>query len=78
LPPRGRVAGMPNTAHLAPPTQMNKISTGNSMLDVLMCLFVPLIIKHIVPVLKDYLAKMFNNRNVDSNVYTREIQHVTK
>ena len=57
---------------------MNKISTGNSMLDVLLCLFVPLIIKHIVPVLKDYLAKMFSMRNVRSNVYTREIQHVTK
>jgi hypothetical protein len=62
----------------AAPAQMNKISSGNSMVDVLLCLLVPMILKHIVPLVKVKLTKLFSIRNVESNVYTREIQHVTK
>jgi hypothetical protein len=56
---------------------MNKISTGHGALDVLLCLLVPIIIKHLAPFVRRHLPKLFR-RSANPDVYTRDIQHVTK
>lgn len=37
---------------------LNKVSTGNSMLDVLMCMVLPLILRQVMPYLYDLYQRL--------------------
>ena len=56
---------------------MNKISTGHSVMDILLCLLVPVIIRQIVPLVQRLLVGLVSYKGAP-DVYKREIQHVTK
>lgn len=40
------------------PAMLNKVSTGNSMLDVLMCMVLPLILRQVMPYLYDLYQRL--------------------
>jgi hypothetical protein len=52
---------------------MNKISTGNSFLDMLLCMLVPWLLQHLVPWLQSYMQAWFAAKPTSS--YTRNITH---
>ncbi|GFR45481.1 hypothetical protein Agub_g6825, partial [Astrephomene gubernaculifera] len=53
---------------------MNKISTGHTLLDLLLCLLVPLLLKHLAPRLADGIHKLWPQRNNAAKTFTRRIE----
>lgn len=54
---------------------MNKITTGHSFLDILLCLLVPIFIRRCLPYLQDHAAKIFARRNRSTTTHSRTISH---
>jgi len=57
---------------------MNKISTGHSFLDLLLCLFVPLILRSVVPWLTDWVSGLFSKEAKKEEVFTRNIEYTNR
>ena len=55
---------------------INKISTGNAMVDVLCCLLVPLLLRNLLPKLIEFLTDLFKRPEAPSGkVFSRVIEH---
>ena len=56
---------------------MSKISTGNTYLDLLFCLLVPLMLKHLIPLLAD-VPNWFSRTKAAEKTFTRIIEHTQR
>lgn len=67
----------PNTFLLPPHVQfglMQKLSTGNSVLDALLVMLLPLVFRHVMPFLTSLLQR-WQERNSKPNQHRRDISH---
>lgn len=56
---------------------MNKISTGHSLLDVLLCMLVPLLINRFLPQIYEVITKWFDKASpVSTQIFSRTIEYV--
>lgn len=56
---------------------MNKISTGNTMMDLFLCLLVPLLLKHLIPKLAALPLRLWPSAAAAKS-FSRCIQHTER
>ena len=57
---------------------MNKISTGNSLVDVMLCVLVPVLLRNALPLLQQHAKRLFWKQRPEREVFSREITHMSK
>lgn len=57
---------------------MNKISTGHPAFDIFLCMLVPLIIRHFLPRLQEYVQALFKERPTSEKVFNRAIEYTQR
>lgn len=57
---------------------MNKISTGNSLVDVVLCILVPVLLRNALPFLQQHAMRLFWKPRPKKEVFLREITHTSK
>ena len=57
---------------------MSKISTGHSMVDVLLCLLVPMLIRQLLPFLMDVANRIMKRDGKPEHQFTRHVEHTTR
>lgn len=57
---------------------MNKISTGNSMLDVMLCMILPIVLRQLFPFIKDIWNKVMQRPHRNTSTHERHIVYTHK
>ena len=57
---------------------MNKISTGNGMVDVLCCLLVPILLRNLLPKLTEFVTQLLKRPKASETVFLRVIEHTQR
>ena len=57
---------------------MSKISTGHSMVDVFLCLLVPMLIRQLLPFLMDVVNRLMRRDGKQEHQFTRHVEHTNR
>jgi hypothetical protein len=57
---------------------INKISTGNGMVDVLCCMLVPILLRNLLPKLTEFVTQLFKRTKCAEKVFSRVIEHTQR